>query len=116
MELLSAFFLLYFLDRFHLTRAALSILLAATKSKNKWAWGAPWRSEGRQARHSLTLQHAGINIFDPARIDDAMTQVELGRGGAGGGVMIKLNRTLYCIKTDVKLNKRSTRRGILLAS
>ena len=77
MELLSAFFLLYFLDRFHLTRAALSILLAATKSKNKWAWGAPWRSEGRQARHSLTLQHAGINIFDPARIDDAMTQVEL---------------------------------------
>mgnify|MGYP004088590017 CR=1 FL=1 len=67
---------------------------------------------GRLGIHS----HAGINIFDPARIDDAMTQVELGRGGAGGGVMIKLNRTLYCIKTDVKLNKRSTRRGILLAS
>lgn len=109
MELLSAFFLLYFLDRFHLTRAALSILLAATKSKN----GHGARSEGRQARHSLTLQHAGINIFDPARIDDAMTQV--GRVG-GGGVQQSNKRTLYCIKTDVKLNKRSTRRGILLAS
>ena len=28
---------------------------------------------GRLGIHS----HAGINIFDPARIDDAMTQVEL---------------------------------------
>ena len=70
MELLSAFFLLYFLDRFHLTRAALSILLAATKSKNGHGRAA---KAGRLGIHS----HAGINIFDPARIDDAMTQVEL---------------------------------------
>ena len=55
MELLSAFFLLYFLDRFHLTRAALSILLAATKSKNG-RMNAQRSSEGRQARYSLTCR------------------------------------------------------------
>lgn len=68
MELLSAFFLLYFLDRFHLTRAALSILWR--QQNRKMGMGRAAKA-GRLGIHS----HAGINIFDPARIDDAMTQV-----------------------------------------
>lgn len=71
MELLSAFFLLYFLDRFHLTRAALSILWR--QQNRKMGMGRAAKA-GRLGIHSHGCNMPG-SIFDPARIDDAMTQV-----------------------------------------